>query len=512
MINRNCLLAFLPPCRGKVRMGVEQWNDRVSTPSLPLPLHGGGYGALIMMAITLSACSLSPDYQRPAAPVPAAWPSQVKLKISSEPLRTDWQKYFPDPRLQALIATALENNRDLRIATARIAEARAQYGIQRADRYPNLNLNASHSASLTPASVSISGNSLLNRRNDLNVSLVSYELDFWGHVSSMNDYARASYLATEEAQRAFRFSLIADVANAYLSLTELQERTELTRATVRARAETKDLVSRRRELGVSSDMDALQAEGAYQASLGELANLERQQFAAENLLDLLLGLPVSDIKDLPAGHNLAEQGITPDQLAGLPADVLLRRPDVQAAEQRLIAANANIGAARAAFFPRISLTGSIGTASRDLAGLFDMNNRAWSFQPAISLPLFNAGRVSDGVDIAEARKVIAVAEYEKTVQLAFREVADLLVASDKFTEQLTAQSANSQAQSQRLQLAEARYRAGISSHLEVLDAQREAYAAQQGETQVRRMWLSVATQLYKALGGESNDKRAKQAE
>ncbi|MBI5430217.1 MAG: efflux transporter outer membrane subunit [Nitrosomonadales bacterium] len=458
-----------------------------------------------VLAAMLSACSMMPDYQRPAAPVPAAWPDNVKLKISAEPVRTDWQKYFPDPRLQALIATALENNRDLRIATARIAEARAQYGIQQADRWPNVNLNASHSASLTPGSVSLTGNSLLNRRNDLNVSLVSYELDFWGRVTSMNAYAKAGYLATEEAQRAFRYSLIAEVANAYLSLQELRERTALTEATVKARAETKELVSRRRDLGVSGDMDFLQAEGAYQASLAEFANLQRQQAAAANLLDLLLGQPVAEIRDLPAGRSLAEQGITPELLAGLPAEVLLRRPDVLAAEQRLIAANANIGAARAAFFPRISLTGSIGTASRDLSGLFDMNNRAWSFQPAISLPLFDAGRTSDYVDIAAARKVIAVAEYEKTIQQAFREVADLLSASDRLTKQLAAQSANAKAQSQRLRLVEARYKAGIASHLEVLDAQREAYASAQGEAQVRRLWLSVATQLYKALAGESND-------
>lgn len=460
---------------------------------------------LCILATALSACSMMPAYERPTAPVPAAWPDTVQLKPSNELTLNDWQKYFPDPRLQALIAAALENNRDLRIATARIAEARAQYGIQQADRFPNLNLTGSRNASLTPASASFTGTNFYTRRNDLNVSLVSYELDFWGRVGSLNAFAKASYLATEEAQRAFRFSLIADVANAYLSLAELRERTELTRSTVKARTETRELVSRRRELGVSNDMDFLQAEGAYQSTLAELANLERQLAAAKNLLDLLLGQTMAEIKDLPAGRSLAEQGISPYLLAGLPAEVLLRRPDVRAAEQKLIASNANIGAARAAFFPRISLTGSIGTASNSLSGLFDLGNRAWSFQPVISLPIFDAGRTSAGVDVAAARKVIAVAEYEKTIQQAFREVADLLSASDKLTEQLTAQAANAQAQNQRLKIAEARYQAGISSHLEVLDAQREEYAAQQAEIQVRRMWLSVATQLYKALAGESND-------
>jgi len=210
-----------------------------------------------------------------------------------------------------------------------------------------------------------------------------------------------------------------------------------------------------------------------------LYNLERQLAAAENLLNQLLGQPIMEIKDLPAGRSLAEQGITPELIAGLPAEVLLRRPDVLAAEQKLIAANANIGAARAAFLPRISLTGSAGTASRSLTGLFNPGSEAWSFQPILSLPIFDAGRASANVDIAEARKVIAVAEYEKTIQQAFREVADLLSASDKLTRQLAAQTSNAQAQKHRLELVEARYKAGIASHLEVLDAQRESYSAEQ---------------------------------
>ena len=464
---------------------------------------------LAILAALLGSCSLMPNYERPGAPVPIAWPDSVKLKATTEPAPGDWQRYFPDPRLQALITAALENNRDLRIATARIAEARAQYGIQFADRFPNLNLTGTRNASLTPAGASITGNAIQTQRYDVGVSLVSFELDFWGHVSSLNAYAKASYLATEAAQRAFRLSLIADVANAYLSLLEMRERTELTAATVKARAETRELVTRRRELGVSSELDFLQAEGVYQAALAELANLERQQAAAENLINQLLGQSIAEIKDLPAGRSLAEQDISASLIAGLPAEVLLRRPDVLAAEQKLIAANANIGAARAAFFPRISLTGTAGTASRSLAGLFDAGSGAWSFQPAIILPLFAAGRNSANVDVAEARKVAAVAEYEKTIQQAFREVADLLNASDKLAEQLAAQTANSKVQNQRLRLVMARYQAGIVSHLEVLDAQREAFAAEQGEIQVRRAWFSAATQLYKALAGESNDSAAR---
>ncbi|MDD5383994.1 MAG: efflux transporter outer membrane subunit [Gallionella sp.] len=455
------------------------------------------------LVTALTGCSLTPDYRRPAAPVAATWPDNAQPGGARRVADIGWQRYYPDPCLQALITAALENNRDLRIATARIAEARAQYGIQQADRLPNLNLTAGRNASLTPAGASaFTANAIHSQRYDVGISLVSFELDFWGRVASLSEAAKASYLATEAAQRAFRLSLIADVANAYLSLLEMRERTMLTAETAKTRGESRELTLRRRDLGVSSDLDFLQADGAYQAALAERANLERQQAAAENLLNLLVGRPMAEIKDLPAGRSLAGQDITPDLIAGLPAEVLLQRPDVLAAEHKLIAANANIGAARAAFLPRITLTGSVGTASRTLAGLFDAGSGAWSFQPALSLPLFDAGRNSANLDVAEARKVIAVAEYEKTIQQAFREVADLLNAREKLAEQLAAQQANTDAQSRRLKLVEARYGAGIANHLEVLDAQRESFAAQQGALQVQRTLLSAATQLYKALAGQ----------
>jgi len=461
--------------------------------------------ALLAAFVLLCGCSMAPEYQRPVSAIPAAWPGSVQSGGVRNAVNVSWQQYFPDPRLQALIEVALQNNRDMRIATARIAEARAQYGIQQADRLPNINLAATRNASLTPAGASISGNAINNQRYDVAVSLVSFELDFWGRVSSLNTAARNNFFATEAAQRAFRLSLISDVVNAYLTVLELRERTQLTVATVKARGETRDMLVRRREVGVASELDYLQAEGAYQAVLAERANLEQQQTAAENLLDVLLGQSLARIKDLPAGRDLAGQGISPDLVAGLPAEVLLQRPDVLAAEHKLIAANANIGAARAAFLPRVTLTGSGGTASNTLSGLFDAGSRAWNFQPALIQPLFDAGRNSANVDIAAARKVIAVAEYEKTIQQAFREVADLLSARDKVAEQLAAQTANAQVQHQRLQLVEARYKAGIASHLEVLDAQREAFTAEQGAARVKRLSLGVAAQLYKALAGGLNE-------
>ena len=463
-----------------------------------------GFAAVLLLAM-LGGCSLAPTYERPAAPVSATWPDSAKVAAHPTEAKAmpDWKVYFPDPRLQALISAALENNRDLRIATARISEARAQYGIVQADRLPNVNLNAQRSASLSPASTSITGRPFQAQRYDVNASLVSFELDFWGRVSSLNAAAKASYLATESAQRAFRLSLIADVANAYLSVLELGERSKLASQTASGRSELHGLIVKRRDVGLSSDLDALQAEGVYQAALADQATLLQQLAAAQNLLQQLVGqMPAT----LPAGRSLAEQDISPDVMAGLPSEVLLQRPDVIAAEQRLIAANANIGAARAAFLPRISLTGAFGTASRAMSGLFAAGSDAWNFQPALTMPLFDAGRNAASLDVARARRDIAVAEYEKSIQQAFREVADLLNARDSLTTQLAARQANARAQQQRLKLVEARYKAGIASHLELLDAQRDAYAAEQSELQVRRAAMSAATQLYKALAGQSAEK------
>lgn len=452
--------------------------------------------ATLALCAALGGCSLMPEYLRPAPPVAAQWPAPAEgARQAGE---TDWRAYFPDPRLQGLIAAALDHNRDMRIALARIEEARAQYGIARADRLPNLDGTASGASVRTPADLSPSGRQVTSHRYDVGVSLLSFELDLWGRVRSLNAAALATYLSTEEAARAMRLALVGDVANAYFTLLELEERTAMARETVKSREETRTMVNRRREVGLAGDLDFLQADGAYQLTRAELANLERQRTAAENALTVLVG---ETPKALPSGKGLSDQGVVPNLAAGLPSDVLLKRPDVLAAEQRLIAANANIGAARAAFLPRISLTGMFGTASSTLSGLFDSGSGAWTFQPALRLPIFDAGRVGSGVDLANARKVIAVADYEKTIQVAFREVADMLAARTQLTTQLEAQQIAEESQARALKLAEARYQAGIASYLEVLDAQRQHFAAQQATLQTRRAWLSAAAQLYKALGG-----------
>ncbi len=448
------------------------------------------------LALALGACSLAPDYLRPAAPVPAQWPADVVVATAKAPV-LEWKTHFPDPRLQALIAAALEHNRDLAIATARVEEARALYGVARADRLPNVNLAAGRAAARTPADLAASGRALTTQRYDVDFAVAAFELDFWGRVSSLSEAAKAGYLATAEARRAFRLSLIADVANAYLTLLEMQERMSLAADTAKTREASRGLIAKRRDVGLASDLDLLQADGALQSARVDVVNLARQRAAAENALQLLVGAK----PDLPAGRSLTGQGIVADIPVGLPSELLVNRPDVLAAEQKLIAANANIGAARAAFLPRLVLTATLGTASKALAGLFDAGSGAWAFQPALSVPLFDFGRTAANRDLAEARKVIAVAEYEKAIQQAFREVADLLSARQLLAEQLAAQEAAAKTQAERLKLVDARYRQGISSYLEVLDAQRDSYAAQQAAVQSRRALLAAAAQLYKTLGG-----------
>lgn len=457
----------------------------------------------VVLTMWMTGCAyMAPEYQRPVAPVPKDWPPQqgsVDSKSSVKiPAPQDWHMFFPDARLQAMIAAALEHNRDMRIAVARVEEARALYGIQRADQLPNFNIGASRTNTRVPAAVSSTGSQVTSRRIDANVGLLAYELDFWGRVASLASAAKSSYLATEEARRAFRLSLIADVVDGYLSLKEAQERLAVAVATVKSRQDTLNLIGKRREVGLASDLDYLQIEGAYESARAEVASLERQKGLSENLLRVLVGVEKTD---WPEGRSLKDQGFIVDLSLDVPSEVLLRRPDILAAEQKLLASNANIGAARAAFFPRISLIGTYGSASPQLSGLFDTGTTAWTFTPSLSLPIFSGGRDVANLDLAEARKVVAIAEYEKAVQQAFREVADGLVARDNLLEQGKALQAYEKSQQQRLVLAQARYEQGVVSYLEVLDAQRDLFVAQQSLIQTRRALLSSVARLYKALGG-----------
>ena len=453
---------------------------------------------LPLLGLLAAGCSMMPDYQRPAPPVPESWPplqAAATLGEAGRAAARDWRQRFPDPRLQALIAAALEHNRDLRIALARVDEARAQAGLARADRLPQIDALAQRAASLTPADLSANNRQLNAQRYDVNLGVSAFELDFWGRVKSLDAAAQASFLASEQAQKSFRLGLVADVASAYFSAIELQERVALAAATLASRGESRRLIAARRDVGLAGDLDVLAADSAMQATRAELANLTRQLAAAGNALRLLVGAT----PELPVGRRLAEQELVAEVPVGLPSEVLLARPDVLAAEQRLLAANANIGAARASFLPRILLTAALGTASRSLAGLFDAGSGAWSFNPVLRYPLFDAGRSQGNADLAEARKTIAVADYEKALQQAFREIADLLAAREQYAEQLSAQEAAMKAQGDRQRMVEARHKAGLSSYLELLDAQREYFAAQQSALAIRRLQLASTASLYKAL-------------
>jgi len=450
----------------------------------------------LVAAMALAGCSLAPEYKRPATPVPESWPQKVGAgDTAAKRYSDDWKTFFTDAQLQSLIAAALEHNRDMKIAVARVEEARALAGIAGADRFPTVDVNLQRQAALTPADLSASGREISSQRYDANLGIAAFELDFWGRVKNLNDAARAGFLASDYARRAFRLGLISDVASTYFSLRELDERTALAEVTAKSREESRRLIEKRRDVGLAGDLDFLAADGAWQGARAEAANLARQKAAAENALRLLVGTAKLPATSATATTTVAAIAVD------LPSEVLLRRPDVLAAEQKLIAANANIGAARAAFFPRISLTAVAGSASRALSGLFDSGSGAWSFVPLLKWPLFDSGRTAGNVDLAEARKNIAVAEYEKTLQQAFREVADLLTARERYAEQMQALDAAATAQGERLQRVEARHQAGVSSYLELLDAQREHFAAQQSVLATRRALAATGAGIYKALGG-----------
>jgi multidrug efflux system outer membrane protein len=455
-------------------------------------------GCLIWACATaclLVACADAPKYERPALPVPAVWSVNTDASAPANALRgLAWQVYFTDPRLRSLIALALENNRDLKIAAARVLEARAQYGIAKADRLPSLSAFGKADYEGIPASLNTGA--LTSQRVDANVSSISYEVDFWGRIASLTEAAKASFFATEEAQRSVQLGLIADVANTYYAVVQFDELVRLAEITVASRAQTHELMGRGKDLGGAYDFEFRQTQGLLESARVNLEGLKHQRQIAVNQLQFLVG---ATPQDLPEGQSLFEQGLELDIAPGLPADVLLYRPDVIAAEERLMAAHANIHAARAAFLPKVALTATLGLASTGLGTLFA--NGAWAFQPILSMPLFDGGRTAAGVDIAQARKVIAVAEYERIIQQAFREVADQLSARAAMANQLKSALLNVQAQERRLEIATARNQAGLASFLEVLDAERDVTTARQTMVQIRKAQLESATLLYKALGG-----------
>jgi len=451
-------------------------------------------------AAMIAGCSLTPELVRPAAPVAPEFPPHAAAPTNANRAAVDigWREVFPDARLQALISSALENNRDLRTAALRIEEARAAYNIQSADLLPNVNAAASGTRARTPAGLSLTGRPAVGNIYQVGLSMAAFELDFFGRVRSLNDAALAAYLATEEAQRAAQISLVAETAKAYLSELGAGEQLVLARRTLESREEGYKLGKQRFAVGATSALDLRLNETLVLSARVSVLQLQRQQAQAHNALTLLVGKPLGD---MPVGEDLSSQNVVTTIPAGLPSDLLTNRPDIRAAESRLVAAIANIGAARAAFFPRISLTAGLGTASPALSGLFDSGSMSWSFAPQLTLPIFDAGRNRGNLDLAVVRRDLAVTDYERTIQTAFREAADALVARGTLDEQVEAQRQTREAQADRLNLVDQRFRAGVASTLDMLDAQRELFTAEQTLVQTRLQRLTNAVDVYRTLGG-----------
>lgn len=457
---------------------------------------------MAVAASLLAGCTMAPDYQQPPMATAPTYPAEGQPEQGEvRATAIGWRQFFADPRLVRLIDASLVNNRDLRVSVGRIEEARGQYRIQRADLLPTIagqaSAERSHGGSISSGGT---GAQTTVDRYSAGAGITSFELDFWGRVRSLSNAARASYLATVQAERAFRISLIADVAGTYLALREAEERIALAEATVDSRNRGLEIAKLRLDAGVTSALDYRQSETLLTQAQTELAALRRSRAQARNQLEVLVGGPVEG--PLPDPLPLLDQGMSDQLGAGLPSDLLLNRPDILEAEQQLRGANANIGAARAAFFPKITLTGSGGYESIELKNGVGQDGVSWSLGPAsLTLPIFDFGRNQGNLDVAKARKNIAVASYEKVVQTAFREVADALAARRYLADQVVAQERALVAQRNSAELAQLRYRNGVANYLEVLDAERSLFDAEQSLVETRRNQLENLVTLYVALGG-----------
>jgi multidrug efflux system outer membrane protein len=457
------------------------------------PLTAG----LLVALLAGCATTLAPSYQQPAAPVATQWPSEAPDMALQD---IHWQSLFADPELRRIVQLALDNNRDLRVASLNIEKAHAQYRIQRSQLLPQVGASVAGNSGRTPASVSTTGTDVVGHAYSAGFGVSAWELDLFGRLRSLKDQALQQYLATEATQHAARLGLIAGVADAYLNLAADGEQLALARQTLLSREEAHNLQRALREAGNASDLTLRQTEAELEAARDQVLVLESTVATDRNALELLVGapLPVDLRPDAPLEAMLAQQEIP----AGLPSDLLQRRPDILAAEHALIAANANIGAARASFFPSISLTGSVGRASDSLSSLFDGGNRAWSFAPQINLPIFSGGRLRASLKVAKVEREIAVADYERSIQSAFREVADALAVRASLAGRLRAQQAQVEAAKSAYTMVQTRYDNGVSSYLEVLDAQRTLFAAQQQWIGTRMARQANLVALYKALGGD----------
>lgn len=456
-------------------------------------------------ALLLAGCSLAPAYQRPDAPIPVQWTDGSDPALhgdtpaASVATTLDWQDFVTDPSLRGLIEQALTNNRDLRQTLLNVEVARAQYGVQRADRLPGIQAEASGARQRVPADLRTPGMPAVQSSYQAGVGLASFEIDLFGRVRNLSEAALQEYLATEEAASSARISLVAEVIQAYLTRDGAQQRYLLATKTLEAREASLKLVEQRRTLGAATDLDVQEALGLTQQVRVDLERIDREFRQASNALALLVG--IADVRPLLPAYPSTGALLVQDLAPGTPSQLLAQRPDIRAAEHRLQGRNASIGAARAAFFPRISLTGLFGTSSAELSNLFESGQRAWSFAPQITLPIFDGGRNSANLDLAQVRKDIAIAAYEQTIQTAFRDVSDALAATDTLRREEAAQQALAQSSAATLRLSEERYRSGADDHLRYLDAQRNDFASQIALVQVQTQRQIALAALFRSLGG-----------
>ena len=456
---------------------------------------------LVFIGITVTGCTLAPKYHQPAPPVAQTWPKHFEPKSHSTNAVADigWREFFKDARLQALIGFALTNNRDLRVAVLNVEVSQAQYRIQRANLFPQIDATGSFTRQKTPGFELFPGEPAVNDQFSAGLGTTSWELDLFGRIRSLKAQALETYFATEEARRSAQISLVSEVAVQYLTELEYDQQLAVARQTLDSVQSAYDLNRQSYDAGNISELDLQTAEAQVQTAKVSIANYEQLRRQAENALVLLLGglMPTN----LPAMRHLNEEKLLTDLPPGLPSDLLQRRPDILETEHQLKAANANIGAARAAFFPSIKITADAGFSSQQLSQLFVPGADTWLFNPQITLPIFEAGQNKANLDVATLNKKIEIADYEKAIQTAFREVSDALIAKKYLDEQLSGQQRLVAAEQSRFDLSTARYRNGADSYLTVLSAQQDLYSAQQNLVTLRFSRLSNLVSLYQALGG-----------
>lgn len=457
-------------------------------------------------AALLSGCIRAPKYQQPAMPVPAAWPDSATPAggAGAGPAAADvkWNEFFADQKLRSIIELALKNNRDIRAAALNVEKVHAMYRIQRSEQFPTVSATASGNVYRLPSTSTFGAfgvpNAVTVQQYNVNVGAASWELDLFGRIRSLKSAALEQYLATEQAHVATQIALVGAVAGSYLTWAADRENLRLAQETLVTQQATYDLIKSTRDAGLASDLEVRQAESQVEAARVDIARYTGQVALDENALGVLAGVSIP--ADLAPTEPVNERALK-EISAGLPSDVLLHRPDILMAEHQLKSSYANIGAARARFFPRIALTAATGVMSSDLSELFNTGSGTWSFAPQISLPIFDAGARKANLKIAETDRDIAIAEYEKAIQSAFREVSDSLVLRTRLMEQEQAQQALVKALDEAYKISDARYKAGIDSYLSVLIAQRSLYVSQQALVSTRLARLANLVNLYKVLGG-----------